>query len=167
MGAGWYIDEVLIQCGALQIPSLPSVVNEGELWTFTCVYLITNPLFALDPDAPTGATINPNTGVFTWTPAENKGPGVYPMTIRLTQVGNSLMPVNTGRFTVIVNEVNSTPWLAPISNCFVYPGQIVAFYAVAIDEDLPTNMDRMNRELRNTPKTRKEKPSFCLKMISD
>src|SRR5262249_19885973 len=34
-------------------------------------------------DAPTGASIDPATGVFTWTPSEDQGPGVYTFQVRV------------------------------------------------------------------------------------
>jgi hypothetical protein len=37
--------------------------------------------------APDGATINYNTGVFTWTPTEAQGPGTYPIIVRVTDNG--------------------------------------------------------------------------------
>ena len=37
--------------------------------------------------APVGATIDPGTGVFSWTPTEAQGPGIYPFTVRVTDDG--------------------------------------------------------------------------------
>ena len=34
--------------------------------------------------APTGAAIDPASGVFTWTPSEAQGPGTYPFTVRVS-----------------------------------------------------------------------------------
>ena len=39
--------------------------------------------------APIGATLNPTTGVFTWTPSEGDGPGTFPVTIRVTDSGKA------------------------------------------------------------------------------
>ena len=40
--------------------------------------------FTLDSGAPAGATIQPASGLFTWTPTEAQGPGSYPVTIRVS-----------------------------------------------------------------------------------
>ena len=38
--------------------------------------------------APTGASIDPVTGEFSWTPAESQGPGVYTFTVKVTDNGD-------------------------------------------------------------------------------
>ncbi len=43
--------------------------------------------FSLDSGAPAGASIDPATGVFRWTPTENDGPASYPVTVRVTDDG--------------------------------------------------------------------------------
>ena len=43
--------------------------------------------FSLDAAAPPGATIDPATGMFTWTPTADQGPGEYPVTIRVSDDG--------------------------------------------------------------------------------
>ena len=59
----------------------PQTVNEGALLTFTASAtddgLPANTLTYSLIGAPVGASINPGTGVFTWTPAENQGPGQF------------------------------------------------------------------------------------------
>ena len=40
--------------------------------------------FTLDSGAPAGASIQPASGLFTWTPTEAQGPGSYPVTIRVS-----------------------------------------------------------------------------------
>ena len=67
-------------------------IDEGTLLSFTAtatdVDLPANTLtFSLDAGAPAGASIDPATGVFTWTPTEAQGPGVYPVTVRVTDNG--------------------------------------------------------------------------------
>ena len=109
--AGWYVDDVFIQCDALQLPSLPSWVNEDVLWTFTCTSVCTDLVFGLKFGAPTGAAIDPETGIFTWTPDEREGPDVYSITVLVTNRLNSLMPVDSATFSIPVNEVNQAPEL--------------------------------------------------------
>lgn len=69
--------------------------------------------FSLDPGAPDGATVDPGTGQFTWTPSEGQGPGVYVITARVTD--NGVPPLDaTTAFTVAVNEVNNPPVFLPV-----------------------------------------------------
>src|SRR5207249_83358 len=70
---------------------------------------------SLDPGAPTGATIDPNNGVFSWTPSEEQGPGVYPITVRVTDTGNPAKSA-ARTFTVTVNDFNLPPLLAVGTN---------------------------------------------------
>ena len=64
--------------------------------------------FSLDAGAPSGASINSSTGNFTWTPTEVQGPGVYPVTVRVTD--NGTPPLNDFEIIQItVNEVNEPP----------------------------------------------------------
>ena len=58
--------------------------------------------FSLDPGAPDGASINPSTGGFTWTPTESQGPGIYPITVRVTDDG---VPPLSNQETVILTVI--------------------------------------------------------------
>jgi len=90
-------------------------------------------------NAPAGATINPGTGVFSWTPTEAQGPGVYDITVVVSD--NNLPPFSDSKtFQVTVNEVNLPPVLAAISNRTVHAGALVTFTNLATDPDLPPNM---------------------------
>jgi len=57
--------------------------------------------YSLDPGAPAGASINPATGWFTWTPAVAQYPGNYQVTVRVTDNGNPALSA-TGTFNVTV-----------------------------------------------------------------
>jgi hypothetical protein len=86
------------------------VGNEENLITFTAT--------ATDPNAgqtltfsligaPSGATIHPTTGVFTWVPTEAQGPGVYPVTVRVTDNGTPNLS-DEENITITVNELDKT-----------------------------------------------------------
>jgi hypothetical protein len=47
--------------------------------------------FSLDSGAPAGATINPFSGVFNWTPASNQAAGTYTVVVRVRDNGIPLM----------------------------------------------------------------------------
>jgi PKD repeat protein len=111
-----------------------------EEWTFTAT--------ATDPDipantltfslvgAPEGASINPSTGVFTWTPSEAQGPGTY--TFNVTVSDGSL--TDEKEITVTVNEVNLPPVLTLPSLSFsINWGEQLTFTATATDPDIPAN----------------------------
>jgi ubiquitin len=80
-------------------------VDEHQLLTFTATASdpdlpAQNLTFSLDPGAPTGASITP-AGVFTWTPTEAQGPGVYSVTVRVTDDGDpALSDTETIQITV-------------------------------------------------------------------
>jgi len=88
--------------------------------------------FSLDPGAPAGASITTG-GVFTWTPTEAQGPGVYPVTVRVSD--GTLEDFETIQITV--NEVNVAPVLDPIGNQTVDELTLLTFTATASDSDLP------------------------------
>ena len=116
-------------------------VNEGSLLTFTAtatdVDLPENELtFSLD-GAPTGASIHPETGVFTWTPSENQGPDSYTFNVVVTDEDGA---TDEQEITVTVNEVNVAPVLAELEDELeVNEGNLLTFTASATDVDLPEN----------------------------
>jgi hypothetical protein len=118
-------------------------VSEGNELTFTAAATDADApqqelTFSLDPGAPAGAGIDPATGVFSWTPTEAQGPGVYSLTIRVTDSG-----IPTGddfeTISIAVNESNQAPVLAPIGSPSVNEGATLTFTASASDDDLPAN----------------------------
>ncbi|MEK6801410.1 MAG: putative Ig domain-containing protein [Nitrospirota bacterium] len=117
--------------------------DEQTLLTFaataTDADLLANQLtFSLQGTVPAGASIDPTTGAFTWTPTETQGPGTYNVTVRVTDNGSpSLFSEQAVQLTV--NEVNLAPTLAAIPTQTVTAGQLLTFTAVSSDADLPAN----------------------------
>ncbi|MCX6877464.1 MAG: PA14 domain-containing protein [Verrucomicrobia bacterium] len=64
--------------------------------------------YSLDPGAPSGASINPTTGLFTWTPSVAQYPGNYAVTVRVTDNGNPSRNA-TGTFNVTVTAPPPPP----------------------------------------------------------
>src|SRR3970282_1605099 len=62
--------------------------------------------------APTGATINPSSGEFTWTPGEADGPGSHTVTVRVTDGAGATAETT---FTITVTESNVAPVLSSIA----------------------------------------------------
>ena len=58
---------------------------------------------------PTGTSINPITGQFTWTPTEAQGPGIYPVTIYVKDDGTPNTDGDKQTFNITVNEVLFLP----------------------------------------------------------
>src|SRR5205814_7302168 len=114
--------------------------NEGSIITFTASATDPNSgqtlAYSLDPGAPAGATINSGSGVFNWTPSEAQGPGVYSVTVRVTDNGSPAL-ADFETITITANEVNAAPSLAFISDKTVNEGSILSFTASATDGDLP------------------------------
>jgi hypothetical protein len=75
--------------------------------------------FSLGPGAPAGAAIDPQSGVFTWTPDPYAGAGNYAITVVATDDG-PIPKSGTATFAVAVLAVNHPPVLAAI------PAQVVA-----------------------------------------
>ncbi len=67
-------------------------------------------LFSLSGE-PAGASIDPNSGVFTWTPTEAQGPNSYTFDVVVTDDGTPNL-ADSESITVTVNEVNVAPVLA-------------------------------------------------------
>ncbi|MDJ0498781.1 MAG: putative Ig domain-containing protein, partial [Acidimicrobiia bacterium] len=110
--------------------------------------LITFTASATDPDldgvvysisgAPAGAVIDPETGVFSWTPGEEHGVGSYAVTVTATDDG--VIPMSHSKtVTINVAEVNQRPKIEPIDDQVSGEGQSVTLAVVVIDPDLPAN----------------------------
>src|SRR5262249_9406391 len=74
--------------------------------------------YSLDAGAPSGAQINPTTGVFTWTPAQFQVPGVYPITVRVTDNGTPVLRASR-TFTVTVRDT-----VPPVVTSFTPTGAV-------------------------------------------
>jgi hypothetical protein len=115
--------------------------GEGALLTFTASAFDSdapqqNLTFSLQGTVPAGASLDANTGVFTWTPAEGQGPGSYPLTVRVTDNGSP--PRNDSEsITITVSEVNTAPLLGSIGPKSITEGRTLSFTATATDADLP------------------------------
>ncbi len=134
-------DEVVITVNEVNLaPVLAAIGNQIITETFTLTFTaiatdangdtLTYGLY----NAPTGATINSNTGVFTWTPTESDTMGL--VTILVTDTGG-LTDSTTILVTVI--EVNSPPTLATIDDKSIQETSTLSFTLSATDTDLPAN----------------------------
>lgn len=112
-------------------------VDEDAELTFNAVATPSSNITFSLVDAPTDASINTSTGVFSWTPTETQGGTSYSFTVRATHVASGLFAEET--INVVVNEVNSAPVLDAFGNKEVDEGALLTFTATATDPDLPAN----------------------------
>jgi hypothetical protein len=85
---------------------------------------------------PAGATFDPATRVFAWTPTEAQGPNVFSGVVFAVSDGTT---TTSETITVTVNEVNQAPVLTAIGNKSVNEGSLLTFTLSATDADLPAN----------------------------
>ena len=101
----------------------------------------TSPSLAFDLDdgnsgaVPAGASIDPLTGEFSWTPTELQGPGVFRFDVVVTGSSGS----DRETITVTVFEVNVPPSLPPIADQMIAEGSELALTITATDADRPAN----------------------------
>ncbi len=87
---------------------------------------------------PEGATFEPGTGVFTWTPTEAQQ-GTFAVTFTVTDDGTPSLSISE-TVTITVAEVNDAPMLAPIGARSVVAGALLSFTVTASDpNDVPAN----------------------------
>lgn len=130
--------------GSLEhIAFVPVTTAAGTYTVFMDNFSVVNSnvfTFSLDPGAPVGASIDPNTGVFTWTPTESQGPGTYNITVRVTDNGSPVLS-DSETIHVTVGEVNNfAPTLAAISDKVISAGETLMFTNSASDNDVPHNL---------------------------
>jgi len=118
-----------------------AVIDEGATLSFTCsatdADLPAQTLtFSLLAGAPYGATINPMTGIFTWTPLETQGGTNYPVTVKVTDNGSPARSA-TRSFNVTVNKANSPPLIGQVADQVSPEGALLSLTIPASDNDLP------------------------------
>ena len=122
-------DEELITVTVGEVNSAPVFGTVGDK-TVDELATLTFAASASDPDVPanaltfslvhgpSNATIDPATGVFSWTPTESEGPGTYPVTIH---VADDAVPGLHAweTFHIVVAEVNNPPSAIALSGSTV------------------------------------------------
>jgi hypothetical protein len=129
----------------LSAPSLSFIANrtidEGTLLTFTNVVTDTDSppqtlTFTLAPGAPAGASLNAQTGVFSWRPTELQGGAVYNFTVQVSDNGIPTRSDSRG-FSATVKKANSPPTLFSITSHTIPEETTLSFNVTASDSDLP------------------------------
>jgi hypothetical protein len=140
-------DEEQITVTVNEVNVLPALTDVPASATIPELAAYTFDANATDPDlpaqtltfslenGPAGASINPTTGAFSWTPSEAQGPGVYTFKVKVSDgIGATEQSV-----TLTVEEVNVAPVLATIGDRTIDELALLSFSASASDADLPAN----------------------------
>src|SRR5947207_1945238 len=88
--------------------------------------------------APLGMSINPASGVISWTPSEAQGPSTNVVSVSVTDNGVPALSA-TNSFTVTVTEVNLAPVLSVPADQTIDEQTGLSVSASATDADLPAN----------------------------
>ena len=86
--------------------------------------------------APTGATLDGNTGAFSWTPTEAQSPSETQVTFVVTDDGDPALSAQE-TITITVTNTNKAPVLSPIGNKSTAEETALTFTVSASDDDLP------------------------------
>ena len=120
-------------------PIADQTIDEGSLLSFTATASDPDPgdqlTFSLAPGAPSGATIDPNTGLFQWTPDDNT-PSPVTVTIIVSDDGT---PSMSDQQDVQITINNVAPTLAISGPATGVPGQPRTFTFTATD---PSSVDQ-------------------------
>jgi PKD repeat protein len=85
-------------------------------------------------EAPAGAAINSDSGLFTWTPTESDGPGLFTITV---EVSDSYGLTDSQSFEVTVNETESAPVFSFVDTHTIPEAEPFALTLTAADADVP------------------------------
>jgi hypothetical protein len=109
------------------------IVNEGSALAFTVSANDTDgdALTYSVSNMPSGATINPATGLFSWTPSYTQA-GIY-NNICFNATDSAIS--DSDNITITVNNVNRAPVISTIGNKTVYEGSTLTFTVSASDPD--------------------------------
>jgi glucose/arabinose dehydrogenase len=90
--------------------------------------------YSLDPGAPAGAILDPNTGLFAWTVPPGQPVGSYPIGVTVTDDGSPAMSTS-GTFTIDVVPFNHPPVVAAIPAQTIDEGSPLTVDVTATDPD--------------------------------
>jgi hypothetical protein len=114
--------------------------DQDVLLTFTAQASDPNPgqslTYNLELPFPTGAAIDPATGVFGWVPSAAQAPGIYSLTIQVTDDGEPPLS-DSQTFSVTVRKLNQPPVLQPVPDRSIAENSLLVITNVASDPDVP------------------------------
>ncbi len=92
--------------------------------------------YAFQSEPPAGLSLDPVTGVLSWLPTEDQGPGSYPVIVQVTEQ-SPLAQTAQATFSILVREVNQRPTLAPLPALDRVEGDTIEWTVTASDTDRP------------------------------
>ena len=129
-----------VEVNPVQSPTLEAIPSKGVIIGQTLTLDISQYTFDLNSPpfplsysligtVPTGASIGPNTGVFSWTPGSGQSTGDISIEVQVSDNQAGTKPA-TGTLLVEVGAVGSilAPIISPISTSYVTAGQTVTDY---------------------------------------
>ncbi|MCF7763615.1 MAG: immunoglobulin domain-containing protein [Verrucomicrobia bacterium] len=123
------LDQILNQTLVVGSPlSLSVTAKDSDLPANTLTYSLTQ--------APASATIDPATGLVSWTPTAAEGLSTVSFTVVVADNGTPSLNA-TQSFTVSVASSNTPPTLAPLGRRTVREGELLSFTIQGADADLP------------------------------
>ena len=140
-----------VEVNPVQSPTVDAIPPKGVIIGQTLTFDISQYAFDLNSPpfplsysligtVPTGASIDPNTGVFSWTPGLRQATGSITIDVQVSNDQAGIQPAS-GTFLVEVGAVGSilSPIIGPISTSYVAAGQSVTDYlsAEASDPNTP------------------------------
>jgi hypothetical protein len=114
----------------LQFLQIPGVATDPDFPANTLTFSLVSP--------PTGAQMNPATGVITWTPSEAQGPTTAALQVRVIDDGGPPLSI-TNQIAVTVREVNAGPVLTVPGPQTLDELTALNLTSTAVDADLPAN----------------------------
>ncbi len=90
-----------------------------------------------DGTAATGPQTDSDSGLISWTPGEDDGPGTNRYVVVVTDSGVPPATVESAPFRIIVLESNLPPVITPVADRKAFVGDKVTFPVVATDPDRP------------------------------
>ncbi|MCC7377127.1 MAG: putative Ig domain-containing protein [Verrucomicrobiales bacterium] len=119
----------------LAASTVPVVATDADLPATTLLFQLLSP--------PTGMTIDPASGVISWTPTEAQGPSTNRVTFVVSETTSANSETArlsvTNSFQWIVTEVNTAPVLDALDDQTLHYGVALALQAHGTDVDLPAN----------------------------
>lgn len=89
-----------------------------------------------EDNVPTGASIDQDTGDFTWTPDETQGGADYTFNVVVSDTSEPIL-TDSELITITVEEINTAPILDSVGNQTAQEDVELTFTATATDADLP------------------------------
>jgi len=92
------------------------------------------PTFRFKESPPRGMQIDKKTGKVTWNPTKEDSLGDYSIMVVADQIGSE-KPIPEGKLILELRKLNHKPAIAGIEDIEIFPGQSIAFQAIATDKD--------------------------------